>query len=578
MLRSIYNETSLVNSQENYDSELLNDLADAIEETVIPQVTAEPLAEYGESTLEAFERYLWEVHRKRLYHYQRIVAKAYLEMDTEVFRRLAIKSGHSVGKTTLFAWLADFEFSCLMFSILTSAPGKEQVKDGIWKEILARRQTAQRALPGAYLRSPEIRVEDDASWFARGIFSNEPERVQGKKHPRLRVYLDESSGFPEWYWDAVDSSMSSGNTKMAALGNPIHADGRFRKIFTEDKGVWITFTISSLHSPCITCAEAEELWELIKAIDPDLAEECRHQIDDKVEEPWHDGIDPKIMFDGLASFQWVKEKIIEWSGEIDKIRTRILGLFSKEGAKKVFPERFIEAAQRFWLEQEEEELDMIEEEIPPIHRASIDPAGEGVDLMVLSFLRGQRIHYAFATNEPDSTEQTKMVEEWIGSIPPGEKPRIMAVDVTGMGKGLYDQLLKSRKENSGIWGRCRVIKYYANASSNEPMQYRWLVDELHFKLRYHINPRTPYEDRIGIPPDDRVPYIEKYGDEPVFGGIKRCSVTGHFNTRLYKEDSRDRKRVSGKKEIEEMKKKSPDLSDAAAGLFISPKVRKIGIF
>lgn len=567
----------MVNSQENYDSELQTDLADAIEETVLPQITAEPLHEYGESTVEAFERYLWEVHKKRVYHEQRKIARAWLEMDTTRYRRLACKSGHSVGKTTLFAWLLEFEFSCLQASILTSAPGREAVKDGIWKEVLDCRQSAQRDLPGAFLRSPELRVDGQAKWFARGVYSNEPERVQGKKHPKLRVYLDEASGFPPWYWDAVDSSMSSGGTKMAALGNPIHADGKFRAIFTEDKGIWITFSLSSIHSPCITVAEAWELWEMIRQLDPELAEECKYQFDEKVDEPWHDGIDPKAVFDGLASFQWVKEKLVEWAGEIDKIRTRILGLFSKEGAKKVFPERFIEASQRFWLEQEEEELDMIDEEIPPIHRASLDPAGDGIDLAALCYLRGQRIHYAFATAEPDTTLQVQMVEEWIAGIPDDEKPKILSVDVTGVGKGHYDQLLRSRKTKPHLWGRCRVIKYYANGSANDKMQYVWLVDEIHFKLRYAMNPRTPYNERIGIPPDDRVPFIERYGDEPVFGGVKRCSVTGHFNTREYKEDARERKRVSGKKEIEKMKKKSPDLSDAAAGLFISPKVPKLGI-
>lgn len=498
-------------------------------------------------------------------------------MDTSRFRRLGVKSGHSVGKTTMFAWMLDFEFSCLKYSIYTSAPGREQVKDGIWKEVLSCRQSANRTLPGAFLRSPEIRIDDDSKWFAKGIYSNESERVQGKKHPRLRFYLDEASGLPEWYWDAVDSSMSSEQTKMVALGNPIHNDGRFRKIFTDDKGIWITFSLSSIHSPCITVEEAWQLWEMIRHIDSDLADECRHLFEEKVDEPWHDGIDPKVMFDGLASFQWVREKIIEWAGEVDKIRTRILGLFSKENAKKVFPLRFIESAQRFWLEQEEEEQDLVEDEIPPIHRASIDPAGDGGDLFVLSFLRGQRIHYAFATNEPDSTKQLEMVEEWIGGIPDEDKPATMVVDYAGVGKGFYDQLLKSRKEKPGIWGRCRVIKYWPGTAANDKMQYVYLVDEIHFKLRYALNPRTPYLERIGIPPDDRVPYIERYGDEPVYGGIKKCSVTSQFNTREFKEDARERKRISGKKHIEEMKKKSPDLADAAAGLFVSPRVPKVGI-
>lgn len=560
----------------NFERSSTEVLSLQLEEVSKQKASSRPLYEYGGGTVEDFERYCWEVHGVRIYHQQRVIAKAYLEMAPP-FRRIAVRSGHSVGKTTLLALLLDYEFSCLKNCILSSAPGKEAVKDGIWKEVLNRRQKAQRALPGIFLRTPELRIEDDADWWAKGFFTNEPERAQGKKHPRLRVYLDEASGFPQWFWDAVDSSMSSAHTRMIATGNPIHAKGRFRNIFTDEKSVWITFTISSLHSPCISVAQAWELWEMIREISPELAQECRHQVEEKVEEPWHDGQPPEVVFDGLAAYSWVKEKLIEWAGDLDKIRTRILGLFPSDSKSKVFPDSLIEAAQRFWLEMEEEEDELIDEDKPKIHRASIDPAGDGPDLTVLSFLKGQRIHYAWATNESDTTKQTEMVEEWMESLDADNKPKFISIDYAGVGKGLYDQLLKSRREKPHIWGRTRVIKYWPGTRANDAQQYVYLVDEIHFILADKMKPSTPYAERIGIPPDDRVPYIEKKGEEPQFGGVKSCSITGHFNTRDFAEDEQERKRIDGKKQIEKKQKKSPDLSDSAAGLFISPQMPKIAV-
>ncbi len=559
-------------------------LADRFQELSQGKSVAAALTEYAPASVENFERFCFESFRiphpitgeprpVRLYSKQRKIAKLYLEMP-EPYRRMGVRSGHSVGKTTLLALLLDYEFCCLMCSVLTSAPGREAVKNSVWKDILKNRQRATRQLPGDYLLSPELRVAGVADWWARGMFTNSAERAQGVKHPRLRLMLDEASGLPQWFWDAIDSSMSSHGARMLVTGNPLHAKGRFRSIFTKEKAIWLTVTISSLDSPCITKAQAWELWEMIRKISPDLAEEIRHDVEAKEDEPWHDGEPPWITFDGLAAYSWVKEKLVEWASNIDKIRTRILGLFPTDAANKINTLPTIEAGQRYWLEQEEEEADLAN---PPtkIHIASLDCAGDGEDYTALSFIRGNRIHYAWATNEPDTTKQTEMVEEWIGSIALDDKPRQMNVDIAGVGKSLFDQLRKSRREKPHLWGRCRIVKWWANWTAETPETYVYLVDELHFRLARAIHPKTPYAERLGVPPDDRIPYIERRG-----GSLhlpEELSVTGHFNTRDSHEDERERKRISGKKQIEAMLLPSPDLCDSAAGLFYVKKATRVGV-
>lgn len=558
-------------------------LAERFQELGQPRARVRPLTEYAPASVENFERFCWDLFRKRLYEGQRRIAKLYLEMP-EPYRRLGVRSGHSVGKTTLLALLLEYEFSCLVCSILTSAPGREAVKGSVWREILKNRQRATRDLPGEYLRSPEIRVDEDADHWAKGMFTNSPERAQGIKHVRMRLMLDESSGLPQWFWDAVDSSMSSEGAKMIATGNPLHAKGRFKAIFTSERSIWLTVTLSSLDSPCISVTQAWELWEMIRKISPDLAEEIRHQVEAKVDEPWYEmevspGVfemqPPEKVFEGLASYRWVKEKLVEWAGDINKIRTRILGLFPLDGGNKVLPLSHIEAAQRFWLQLAEEEEDLVER--PKVHIASLDCAGDGPDYTVLSYLAGQRIHYAWATNEPDTTRQVELVEEWLISLgdAPEDKPKQLNVAIAGVGKGLYDQLRKSRRENPHIWGRCRVVKWWENWAAETPTQYIYLVDELYFRLARSLDPRTPYQERLGLPPDECVPYIERRGGLP--DRPKELSVTGHCNTRGYSEDERERRRISNKREIEAMNEPSPDLCDSIVGLKYVKRGTRIGV-
>lgn len=586
MFNDIYQEEIWSRWDESCERSSVVLLADSFQELSQRKTAVQALSEYAPASVENFERFCFDLFRiphpvtgdlrpVRLYSKQRRIAKLYLQMPAP-YRRMGVRSGHSVGKTTLLALLLEYEFSCLMCSVLTSAPGREAVKNSVWKDILKNRQKATRPLPGDYLLSPELRVDGAAEWWARGMFTNSPERAQGVKHPRLRLMLDEASGLPQWFWDAVDSSMSSNGARMLVTGNPLHAKGRFKSIFTSEKAIWLTITISSLDSPCITRAQAFELWEMIRKLSPELAAEIRHDVEAKEDEPWHDGEDPAITFDGLAAYSWVKEKLVEWGakGEFDKIRTRILGLFPTDAKNKINTLPTIEAAQRYWLEQEEEESDLAE---PPtkIHIASLDCAGDGEDYTALSYIRGNRIHYAWATNEPDTTKQTEMVEDWIGSIATDDKPRQLNVDIAGVGKALFDQLRKSRREKPHIWGRTRIVKWWANWTAETPETYVFLVDELHFRLAKAIHPNTPYAERLGVPPDDRVPYIERRGGSPELP--EALSVTGHYNTRDFYEDERERKRISGKKQIEKSGNPSPDLCDSGAGLFYVKRGSAVGV-
>lgn len=519
-----------------------------------------PLREYAED-IQAFCN---EVLGIRLYRRQTEIVEAILK-----YRRVFVKSGHSLGKTAVAAVIAEWVFSCLGDSVLTSAPSRDQVKQLLWKQIETNRCKAAeiglKKLPGEFYRgTPELRVEGRPDWWALGFFTDKPDRAAGRKHSRMFVVLDELSGIPRWFLDGIDSSMASKGTRMLGIGNPIHASGPFHEAFQNKDPNFAYLTISVTDSPNVTKAQAEEIWRLIQEISPRTADEIRPHIDAKVDE------EP---IDGLCDYMWIIEKIQQWRDDINTIRTRLLGLFPSDEASKIVPLSYIEAAQALWLELEEEE-DHYEEPVR-IHCAYLDCAAEGPDYSVLSYQRGQRVHVEFVTNEPDRMQTAMMVFEWLQSLEEDDKPAWLAMDVANVGGGILNRLEELKRESPEVFGRCQITSHHPGATPDDKKNFASSPTELYWRLREAMRLDLPREERLALPPETHIPFIERRIKE--FKGTRSTTrkpvcLTAELNARNYTHDNRERVVGETKPQLRKRKILSTDVADSVAGLMIRPKI------
>jgi phage terminase large subunit len=531
--------------------------------------TQNPLREYAED----IKTFCVEVLGIYLYSRQLEIVEAILK-----HRRVFVKSGHSVGKTAVAAVIAEWVFSCLGDSVLTSAPSRDQVKQILWKQIETNRVAASKIglkkLPGDLFRgTPELRVEGAPDWWAVGFFTDKPDRAAGRKHPRMFVILDEMSGIPRWFLEGIDSSMASDECRMLGIGNPIHPSGPFYEEFSERRDSNHCITISVTDSPNVSKEQAEEIWRLIQEISPRTADEIRPQIDQKVDEVIPLDENGESVYKGLCSYQWIIEKIQAWRDDVNSIRTRLLGLFASDESSKMVPLAYIEAANALWLELEEEEEHY--EEPPNVHCAYLDCAAEGPDYSVLSYLRGQRIHVEWVTNEPDRMQTAQMVLEWLQSLDEDNKPAWIAMDVANVGGGVKNRLEELKREHPEAFGRCQIIGHHPGATPDDKKNFSSSPAELYWRLRESIRFDLDREERLALPPETHIPFIERRIKE--FHNSKSTTrkpvcLTAELNARNYTYDNRERLVAETKPQLRKRKILSTDVADSVAGLMIRPKI------
>jgi len=169
----------------------------------------------------------------------------YVEND-----RLAVKSGHGVGKSTFLAWLVIYnlltKYPC---KIACTAPSAHQLNDVLWSEI----SIWHRRLPEAFKALLEVKAETivltaapkESFAVARVARRETPEALQGFHAKHMVFLIDEASGVDEQIFIVGEGSMSSPGAKVVMTGNPTRAAGYFFNAFHRDRNRWKCRTVST---------------------------------------------------------------------------------------------------------------------------------------------------------------------------------------------------------------------------------------------------------------------------------------------------------------------------------------------
>lgn len=303
-------------------------------------------------------------------------------------RGIAVRSCHGVGKTALASWL-----TWLMLltrypqKTIATAPTSAQLQGALVPEIkmwgtrlpLPLQELFDVKASGIYLKAAPA-----SSFFeARTSRAESPEALQGVHSDHVLLIGDEASGIPEPVYEASIGSMSSEEAVTLLIGNPVRTSGFFYDTF---------------HKPGI-----RERWFTTKVAHYDSTRVAESFVED------------------------VRRRYGEDS---DAFRVRCLGEFPKADDNTVIPFEWVEAARERDIQESEAARRVW----------GLDVARFGSDRSVLAERtnRGGRVLEIWG--QTDLMETAGRVKARWDNTAPHLRPKLILVDVIGMGGGVVDRL------------------------------------------------------------------------------------------------------------------------------------------
>lgn len=307
-------------------------------------------------------------------------------------RRVAVRSGHGVGKTTTLAWL-------ILWWIHTRFPQKTvctaPTEHQLFDALAAETKMWFSKLPVAAQQCWEVQSEEihfrptpeDPRAASKSFVSfktsrpDKPEAMAGVHSAHVLLVGDEASGIPEQVYEAAAGSMSGHSAVTVLAGNPVRGTGYFFECFHKNRGYWYRVHISCLNHPRVS---------------PDFVAQIRNTYGERS----------------------------------NAFRVRVLGEFPLADDDTIIPADWADAA--------------VHRVVTPARVREIwgvDPARFGGDATAWARRRGNVLA---RPTEVKFGYDTMQIVGWIKSewdaLKPADQPSEILVDVIGLGAGVVDRL------------------------------------------------------------------------------------------------------------------------------------------
>jgi hypothetical protein len=350
-------------------------------------------------------------------------------------KRLAIRSGHGVGKTALLAWIVLwFAFTRRNYKIPITANSQDQLRDVTWAELVK----WARILPDGLRDQLEIGVErialraDPENNFIvpRTASRDRPEAMQGFHAENLLFVVEEASGIDDIAFEVASGALSTPDAIIVMAGNPTRMSGYFYRAFHGNRTNWYC-----LHVPCSDSSR----------VSPDYVRQMRD----------------------------------EYGENSNAYRVRVLGEFPLVGDASVIPLAMIEAAVNRDVE-------------PTMHSVvwGVDIARYGDDRCALVKRRGNTVlEPAKVWSQQDTMHSVGVIAREFVEAPDHERPSSINVDVIGVGAGVVDRLRELGMPVCGI---------NVGESPEQPERFMRLRDELWWRVRdwFRAACKIPADDAL----------------------------------------------------------------------------------
>ncbi len=302
--------------------------------------------------------------------------------------RIAVASGHGIGKSALVAWLLLWSLStCPDARGIVTANTGVQLRTKTWAELgkWYNRFVARHwfNLAATSITSKEAGHEstwrlDSIQWSKQNSEAFAGLHNQGK---RLIVIFDEASAIDDVIWEVTEGALTDRNTEIlwVAFGNPTRNTGRFRECFRKHRDLW-----QHIHVDSRTAAMTN-----------------KEQLD-----------------------QWVKD----YGEDSDFVKVRVRGEFPDASDTQL-----ISAA----LVRDAKARSLTEHEIAGAPKIiGIDVARGGSDQSSVWMRQGLWAHRLYKAHTPDSM----IFADRLASLFQEHRPDAAFIDMGAMGAGVYDKL------------------------------------------------------------------------------------------------------------------------------------------
>lgn len=168
--------------------------------------------------------------------------------------RIAVSSGHGIGKSALISMVVDWALStCDDARAVVTANTENQLRTKTWPEIAKWTRLCLTAdwwsVPAMSIYSKDAGHEK--SWRADAIpwSENNTEAFAGlhNKGRRILLVFDEAAAIADKVWEVAEGALTDEDTEIIWLvfGNPTRNTGRFRECFRRFRSQWVTRQIDS---------------------------------------------------------------------------------------------------------------------------------------------------------------------------------------------------------------------------------------------------------------------------------------------------------------------------------------------
>jgi len=188
----------------------------------------------------------------------------FLEAVRDGHRRISIRSGHGVGKSTGASWAMLWYFlTRYPVKVVVTAPTSAQLYDALFAEVKRWVKELQPAVQDLIeMKAERIELKSsptEAFISARTSRAEQPEALQGIHAANVMLIADEASGIPEQVFEAAAGSMSGHEATTILLGNPVRSSGFFYETHNRLSGEWWTRKVSCVDSPRVSDAYINEM-------------------------------------------------------------------------------------------------------------------------------------------------------------------------------------------------------------------------------------------------------------------------------------------------------------------------------
>lgn len=181
-------------------------------------------------------------------------------------RRISVRSGHGVGKSSAASWAMIWYMLChYPVKVVVTAPTSGQLYDALFAELkhwLNELPPMLRGLVEVTSDRVELKAAPESAFIsARTSRAEKPEALQGIHSEHVMLVADEASGIPEQVFDAAQGSMSGENAVTILLGNPVRSSGYFYDTHNRLRDSWYCIHVNGEKTPRVSREFIKEVAE-----------------------------------------------------------------------------------------------------------------------------------------------------------------------------------------------------------------------------------------------------------------------------------------------------------------------------